>query len=315
MEYLLILISIALLSTIFYYRIDYKKKLSNHSLQTLIQKDFEELEKKRKLVEKEKQDLEETRIKILEQKDSYEKELQNSLSEIDKVAEAYKANRLSEIKERLARIDAEEQALLMRAIEEKKELAQKDIEKIQCEVSEVIETLQDLKEKRDNTLNAIIEEEKSKTELDFFRIKLSTPDIEDITELRQVEKRIHNKDILRKLIYKTYVEGAMNEMFNRIGVEEVSGIYKITNMKNNKIYIGQSTNIKNRLKSHIQSSLGISTIANQLVHDKISEHGLENFTFHIVEKCPKDQLNQREKYWISYYESNIWGYNKTKGNQ
>lgn len=57
-----------------------------------------------------------------------------------------------------------------------------------------------------------------------------------------IEKYLHNKDVLHKLIYKTYIELPMNAMFGRIGAKEIPGIYKITNLKNNMVYIGQSTN-------------------------------------------------------------------------
>ena len=87
----------------------------------------------------------------------------------------------------------------------------------------------------------------------------------------------------------------MNSLFNRVGIKECAGIYKIANLNNNMVYIGQSTNVRNRIKSHIQASLGISTIASQLVHDKIAEEGLENFSFQIIEECDKTQLNDREK--------------------
>lgn len=42
--------------------------------------------------------------------------------------------------------------------------------------------------------------------------------------------------------------------------------------------------------------------------------GLENFTFEVIEYCPATQLNEREKYWIDFYKSNIYGFNMTAGN-
>jgi hypothetical protein len=42
--------------------------------------------------------------------------------------------------------------------------------------------------------------------------------------------------------------------------------------------------------------------------------GVENFSFEIIEKCNRENLNEKEKYWISFYKSQEHGYNMTKGN-
>lgn len=86
------------------------------------------------------------------------------------------------------------------------------------------------------------------------------------------------------------------------------GIYKITNKNNNKIYIGQSINIEERWKKHIYSP------SNSLIHQAIVKYGVQSFAFEILEECASEQLNEREKYWIAYYNSVIpFGYNKTEG--
>ena len=40
----------------------------------------------------------------------------------------------------------------------------------------------------------------------------------------------------------------------------------------------------------------------------MQEIGLENFTFEIIEECPKDKLDEREDYWQEIFEANSWGY-------
>ena len=95
--------------------------------------------------------------------------------------------------------------------------------------------------------------------------------------------------------------------------EKICGIYKITNLVNGKVYIGQSTNVRNRLREHLKAAIGISTIASQAVHDAMAAEGIEHFTFHLIDDAGRDKLNDREKYWIDFYESNEWGYNRTKG--
>lgn len=38
------------------------------------------------------------------------------------------------------------------------------------------------------------------------------------------------------------------------------------------------------------------------------EDGVENFSFEIIEKCPKESLNEREKFWQDYFHSQDYGY-------
>lgn len=93
------------------------------------------------------------------------------------------------------------------------------------------------------------------------------------------------------------------------------GIYKITNLLNNKCYIGQSIDIENRWKQHIYE--GKHNIKEGKLYPAMFQDGLENFTFEIIEECKKDSqiLNEKEKYWIKYYDSFNNGYNSTIGGQ
>lgn len=85
------------------------------------------------------------------------------------------------------------------------------------------------------------------------------------------------------------------------------GIYKITNKLNNKAYIGQSIHIEERWKEHIWGK------GNQPLHIDIAKYGIENFNFEIIELCSKDQLLEKEKYWIKYFNTYPNGYNLNDG--
>lgn len=90
------------------------------------------------------------------------------------------------------------------------------------------------------------------------------------------------------------------------------GIYKITNKINHKIYIGQSTNIEKRWESHKYYTEDKTT----LLQKAFNKYGVSNFTFEVIEECPTNQLDEREKYWINYYQSyGTNGYNMTLGGQ
>lgn len=82
------------------------------------------------------------------------------------------------------------------------------------------------------------------------------------------------------------------------GVDKMTtGIYKITNLTNGKIYIGQSVHIERRWEEHCRPS------ASSLISSAIKKYGIKNFSFEIIEVCQKSKLNERESHWIKYYNS------------
>ena len=89
-------------------------------------------------------------------------------------------------------------------------------------------------------------------------------------------------------------------------------IYKITNRVNNKVYIGQTRfTIEHRFKQHIKNyNIEHRKQALYLAFDK---YGIENFVVEQVEECPIEKLDEREIYWIAYYDSFKNGYNLTLG--
>lgn len=89
--------------------------------------------------------------------------------------------------------------------------------------------------------------------------------------------------------------------------EMVSGIYKITNNTNNKIYIGCSKDIEARWKYHKRGKC-------QTIHNALKAHGVSNFTFEIILECPEMCFDYWEKYYIKKYDSfGSNGYNMNGG--
>ena len=87
------------------------------------------------------------------------------------------------------------------------------------------------------------------------------------------------------------------------------GIYKITKKENGKCYIGQSNNCERRFKEH-QTKGTSSRIP---VDIAIQKYGKDAFTYEIIEECSIEELNQKEQYWIKYYNSMEDGYNCSEG--
>lgn len=94
----------------------------------------------------------------------------------------------------------------------------------------------------------------------------------------------------------------------------ICGIYKITCLINNKVYIGQSIDIKRRWKEH-QYRLNSNTHENLHLQNTWNTYGKDNFNFEVLEECNKKDLNDKETFYINQYQSHDYkyGYNKTIG--
>lgn len=92
--------------------------------------------------------------------------------------------------------------------------------------------------------------------------------------------------------------------------KDSTGIYKITNIKNQMCYIGQTkAGFKNRWRTHVKRGLGCEEQTNNRLHDALKKEGIENFTFQVVEICNEKILTERERFYINFYDSKNWGYN------
>ena len=80
------------------------------------------------------------------------------------------------------------------------------------------------------------------------------------------------------------------------------GIYKITNLKNNKAYIGQSTDIKSRWNNH-KIELRNNTHRNSHLQNSFNKYGEDAFEFRILERTFEENLDNAEEYWINYFDS------------
>ena len=92
-------------------------------------------------------------------------------------------------------------------------------------------------------------------------------------------------------------------------------IYKATNKINNKVYIGQTTQLlKDRIHGHKNEAFN-NILKNCPFHRAIVKYGLESFEIEKIEEVNNELLNEREIYWIDYYDSYYNGYNATLGGQ
>lgn len=88
----------------------------------------------------------------------------------------------------------------------------------------------------------------------------------------------------------------------------ITGVYKITCIPNNRIYIGSAKNIKIRWNRHI-NDLNLDKHINIYMQRSFNKYGIDNFKFEIVEKCDTNILLIREQYYLDLYKPYINGFN------
>ena len=317
MGIILLILCIIVIAIAFYYRVKYNKITTLQNLNQKIQNRQDTLTE----VEQELSDALTTASKYqtlnLEKKEELLKletdistktaelkALSSSLQTVRDNNEIEKAKICEEFAEKIQELNIQHQTLMRLKNEEvKNELAQMDA-KLESERSKylsVIETVQRSQSEEEKDLN--------------HHIQISSADRSDINYLlNHVAEELRNPDILYKLIWSEYIQKKANEMLDYIlPSRECSGIYKITNDRTKQAYIGRSTSVRKRLTDHIKSSVGISTIADQRIHQAMRDEGIWNFTFELIEECSKEQLNEREKYYINFFSTEKLGYNQKAG--
>lgn len=91
-------------------------------------------------------------------------------------------------------------------------------------------------------------------------------------------------------------------------------IYKITNLINNKVYIGKtSRSLETRWQEHRKNFYKLQD--KMAIHMAMFKYGPEAFDLEKIENCNESNINEREQYWIDYYNSYNNGYNSTLGGE
>ena len=151
--------------------------------------------------------------------------------------------------------------------------------------------------------------EEIKTKADFYKLQLPQIDIDEIKLLRSIEPKLRDKDILNKVIWKSYYEKPTTDLIGRvIGSGVHTGIYKITNLENQMCYVGQAVDLAARWKQHIKRGIGAEPPTRNKLYPAMLSIGVENFSFEIIEECSREELDAREDYWQEYFKAKEFGY-------
>ena len=188
--------------------------------------------------------------------------------------------------------------------------------KLLREADEVRSDLDKIKATRTAAIEAARREKDIESNLTFYCLDISDADKIDIAKLEALKPSLNKPRVLSMLIWQTWFQKPLKALSaNVVGATDATGIYKITNIKTKECYIGQAIHIKDRFIEHAKCGLGIDTPAGNKLYKAIQEFGLWNFSFEVLEECPREQLNEKEKYYIDLYSSYDYGYNSTRGNK
>lgn len=273
-----------------------------------------EIEKQNQEKDKIKHDIEELSNRRTELLLAIEKEKQKYDENIEK-----EKNKLSEqlkiYKQNAQYASDEYSSTLEKQYQKVEQSYDTKVRQLEEELQDAESRLQELRNSLSAGVQAQLREREKEENIQFYKLSLSPIELEDIVKLNTLKITLHQPVILSKLIWTQYFQKQTTEMCNRIlGTKKICGIYKITNLKTQQCYIGQSVDVAQRWKDHVKCGLGIDASATNKLYNAMQDDGVWNFTFELIEECPRADLDKKEKQWIEMYQSNIYSYNATKGN-
>lgn len=143
----------------------------------------------------------------------------------------------------------------------------------------------------------------------FYKINVPDSDLAEIAKLREIIPYLRDPEALNKVIWKVYYEKPTSDLIGRvIGTDKVTGIYKITNILDNKCYVGQCVDAASRWRQHIKRGLGAEPTTRNKLYPAMQAIGVENFAFELIEECEPSELDEREDFWQEFFHAKDFGY-------
>lgn len=203
-------------------------------------------------------------------------------------------------------------------LEEEYSIAEKNyikkVKNLNMEIANTKNELDKIKMTMKANIEAQLRAKEIKEKLSFYCLSVTDSDKADIQKLENIKLSLNKPRILSMLIWQTWFQKPLKSLSaNVLGTKVVTGIYKITNISTEECYIGQAADVASRFSDHAKCGLGIDTPANNKLYNAMKEYGLWNFSWELLEECPREQLNEKEKYYIELYQSYDYGYNSSRG--
>jgi hypothetical protein len=279
-----------------------------HQVNTSVDEENKTLQNTNKLLKEKNAILIASNDKLWNEQDNLMKNFKNIKSTSEEAVENYSETLdlaydkiKKEYDNKIAKLE-NEYDIFKDSILEAKEIEQKELDSIRAT--------------RAAAIQAQIKEKEIKENLNFYCLSVSASDRNDIQVLERIKTQLNKPRILSMLIWSTYFQKPMTSLCNNVlGTSTITGIYKITNQINGMCYIGQSVNVATRWKDHAKCGLGIDTPAGNKLYKAMIEEGIWNFSWELLEQCPKEKLNEKERYYIELYDAYNYGYNSNTGNR
>ena len=129
------------------------------------------------------------------------------------------------------------------------EILSKELNATTISIKNAEAQLADLYAKVTAAVEAAKRQEEMQTAQDFYKLILPETDLDEIIKLKEVAILLRDSEPLNKVIWKVYYEKPCTDLIGRVvGAGIHTGIYKITNIENQKCYVGQAADIAARWK-------------------------------------------------------------------
>lgn len=265
--------------------------------------------------------LDSAQTSLKDARDEYQHLVNDRMKEIDQLMDEQRQRRQESLDETFNEKKTVLQSELDRTLkecDEQAEYAKKwmadQIEEAQAKVKEYQLAEEQQRERFLSLRKPLLQYEMDRQAKLFYTIQLPEEYRDDIEFLlTTVAAKVQHPDIISKLVWAEYVKPNLDDTFKRIEIKAEPGIYKLTNLDSGKAYIGKSTDIKKRIADHFKSSIGIRAIADQTVHHEILKTGFWNWSIEVITYCEKDKLSELEKYYIEFFDTQTFGYNRNAG--
>lgn len=240
---------------------------------------------------------------------------QNVVATLQQTADNLRLNAEEQAKQQAELAFERKNTELQQQYEQKQEELKTQLSDCEKQLQQEQSKLDSLRAKQEAYNQAQLRAEAISANQDFYCLALDEFTLNDIKLLRDLQAHFVKKEAIDKLIWETYYKPAYDTLMGHLGLtasQKVTGIYKITDTTTNQAYIGQSADIRERFRTHIKAALAYGPVTNKL-YQAMKKSGLNNFTFEILEQVTRAELNEREVYWIEFYQTKEQGMNVTRG--
>lgn len=234
--------------------------------------------------------------------------------ELDRLIEEEREHKLEVVEREVADWAASAQEVARDNYNQLIEDNEHNIEVKKEQVKYLINQLAEQQSKIDAVNREILRRRAIEEKNEFYSIQISTAVKNDIEILNEIRPKLSSLEIFNKFIYDNYISKPTKEMIQRVlSGRNPSGIYKVTNIDTHESYIGKSVKIADRWQNHVKAASGLGGVAESQFQRALKKYGVDKFTWEIVEEVGKDELTEKEKYWIKFYNTKQYGYNEREG--